>query len=125
MQIKLFLLMLFTSSTLAFDILTGKLKSTLCSIAARLKPIKELHIISFNAETELTLKNVIESIDAYELVQLRLNVDKRKLAKIWGLSLAERTNSSYVHTLGHSVLLYRASNPPKNVTKLLMESSSC
>lgn len=52
---------------------------------------------------------------------LRLNVAKKQEASIFGEGIEKESNGeiNVVQVVGHTVLLYKASNPPKSVSKLL------
>ena len=58
---------------------------------------------------------------AKEIVQVKLNVEKKQLAREMGETLASRTNSLLAQTVGHSVLLYKEATPPGTITLSLQK----
>lgn len=60
-------------------------------------------------------------MDAKELVQVKLSVEKKKLAREMGESIASRTSSLLAQTVGHSVLLYKEATPPGKITLSLRQ----
>ena len=101
----------------------GKHKRSLRSIANKFKQTKELSVIQWSQSSESFMKNLEEVIAANELVQIRLNVEKRKEAKEIGTQISLDTNSTLAQVVGHTVLLYRASSPPGRISKLLETES--
>ena len=55
------------------------------------------------------------------MVQVKLNVEKKQLAREMGETLASRTSSLLAQTVGHSVLLYKEASPPGKVTLTLQQ----
>lgn len=100
--------------------LTGKHNRSLRAIAGRMKLAKTLNTIQLNEVTSQSLSNIDISLASHEMVLLRmLTLDKKSAAKELGLSVAEKTNSTVVQTVGHTVLLYRPTNPPSAVSRML------
>ena len=63
---------------------------------------------------------IVEDVLAgHELVQIKLRVKKKSEANELGLKIAEASSSLLAQTVGHSILLYRPSEPNGRVTKLL------
>ena len=63
--------------------------------------------------------NVEDVLAGHELVQIKLRVKKKSEANELGLKIAEASSSLLAQTVGHSILLYRPSQPTGRVTKLL------
>ena len=70
------------------------------------------------------MRNLEESLIAREMVLLKIKVDKRKQAKEIGSDIASRSKANLVQSLGHTILLYRTSNPPKDITAMLSKELS-
>mmetsp|Transcript_26566 Transcript_26566/g.44414 ORF Transcript_26566/g.44414 Transcript_26566/m.44414 type:complete len:143 (-) Transcript_26566:3284-3712(-) len=103
-------------------IFTGKHRRTLRAIAARMKKNNELLSLQLSDINENCLQNVKESLLSRELIQIKfLKAKKKREAKQLGELLAEQTKSELAQVLGHSVLLYLSSDPPAEVSKLMME----
>lgn len=103
--------------------LKGFEKRGLRAIANRLKQSKILITLQqpkkFAEDSEGFLLNLIEQLSAREMVNIKLDVEKKSEAKIVALQFAEKTESEIVQVVGHSVLLYKRANPPKEVSELL------
>ena len=63
--------------------------------------------------------NEDDILTANELVQIKLRVKKKREANLLGIQIAEASSSMLAQTLGHSILLYRQSNPKGRVTNML------
>jgi RNA-binding protein YhbY len=97
----------------------GKHKRTLRAISNRMKSTQQLPLLYCKDITEGFLINLNDLIKCKELVQIKMNVDKKKEAKEIGIRLALETNSIVAQVVGHSILLYKESNPPGDVSKAL------
>ena len=98
------------------DTLTGKHKRCLRSIAAKLKNENNIAVLQCKQSTVSFRENLNSVLVARELVQIKVHVDKKKLAKDLGIELAQATNSLLAQTVGHTILLYRPSEPAGLIT---------
>ena len=111
------LCLLFISSS----VLTGKHRRALRAVANRLKQDKTLDSLIYKTKQpkETSLLNLNNILNIKEMVLLKLDVEKRKEAKILGLELAVETKSELIQVVGHTVLLYKQSSPPNNISNML------
>ena len=95
-------------------LLTPKLRVSLRSTAGRMKQAKTLQTIPFTGITPTTIQNVKDNLARHELLLLRLNNLEKKsdAAEVAGFLCGE-TCSELVQIIGHTVLIYKAGNPPK------------
>ena len=79
------------------------------ALANRLKFENKLQCTSLNVRdiSDSARRNIESLLLSDELLQVKLNVDKKKEAKEVGVGLARSTGSELVQTIGHSILLYR------------------
>jgi len=109
-----------SSSNIPTDFI-GKHRRSLRSIANRQKQNNELSIVQCNIVSQDFMKNLEEVLSARELVQIKFNVEKKTAAKELGKKMAEDTNSLLAQVVGHTALLYRETNPPGDISKMLRE----
>ena len=109
--------------TYSFDNLnlTGRHRRILRAIAGRMKVEQKLPILPASNEiSDSILTNIAETMENNELVALRFNKAAKKIeAKELGLRIAQASNSEVIQTLGHTVLLFRPTQPPSIVSQLL------
>ena len=96
----------------------GKRHRALRSLANSMKSDKSIVILQCDdSPSSSFVKNLAETIAARELVNIRIDVEKKKTAKLVGEKLASDTGSMLAQVLGHTVLLYKESNPPGPITE--------
>lgn len=104
--------------------LRGKHRRALRSIAGRFKQEDGNRLVSINYTVEgsaNSMQNILSTLQARELVQLRLDVAKKKEAKILATSICSELKCELIQVLGHTALLYLEGTPAGAVTKLLTE----
>ena len=95
-------------------------------IPSRRKTEKKLVAASVPKVNQLSdafVLNCDEILSARELLLLRTGTSKKKEAEAVGHLLADKLKAEVAQVLGHTVLLYREANPPKEATRCLEESS--
>lgn len=103
------------------DMLSGKHRRILRSIANRNKLNNTIDVIQYNKDSlanirfqrykdDNAFKNLEKLLLTKELVIVKLNVEKRKEAKVIGQEIANYTQSNLVQVIGHTLLLYKDNN---------------
>ena len=94
--------------------LTVKQRQFLKGLAHDLQPVV---MIGNNGVTESVLKEIDTSLNAHELIKIRVLGDERSAreAIIEDLCLCGATNSSFVQHIGKLIVLYRASEKARIV----------
>ena len=89
--------------------LKGSDRREIRALANKLKSENRLQCASINVRniSDSAVSNIEKLLLSDELLQVKLNVEKKRDAKLVGAELALSTQSELVQTVGHSVLLYR------------------
>ena len=94
------------------ELLTGKQRSFLKSIANTMDPIFQ---IGKNGITDNFIKQVDDALEKREIIKIKvLNnslLDAKEVASI----LAEKTNAEFVQSIGNKFVLYRESKKNKKI----------
>jgi len=91
--------------------LTGAQRKYLKGMAHHLSPIVQ---VGKNGLTDGVVKSIDEALDIHELIKVRMSEpeEKKELAD----EIAQRTRSSRVGLIGHTVILYRRQPDPEKRT---------
>jgi RNA-binding protein YhbY len=100
--------------------LKGFQRRALRAISNRLKQQQGIVILQCDeVPSDNFMNNLNDVMRSRELVQLRMDVEKKKEAKVLGEKLAQETSSELVQVLGHTVLLFKSCGPDGAVTKMM------
>lgn len=89
--------------------LTSKQKSYLRGLAHKLKPVV---MIGNAGVTENIIQEIDNSLSHHELIKVRISGMEREDRTDAGSDLCQKTQSELVGSIGHIVILYRASKKP-------------
>lgn len=91
--------------------LTGAQRKYLRGMAHHLNPLVQ---VGKNGLTDAVLNSIDEALDVHELIKVRMAEpeDKKGMAD----EIAQRTRSSRVGLIGHTVILYRRQPDPEKRT---------
>ncbi|MBX9597616.1 MAG: ribosome assembly RNA-binding protein YhbY [Burkholderiales bacterium] len=92
--------------------LTVKQRQFLKGLAHDLQPVV---MIGNNGVTESVLKEIDTSLNAHELIKIRVLGDERSAREAIIEDLCAATNSSFVQHIGKLIVLYRASEKARIV----------
>ena len=92
--------------------LTVKQRQVLKGLAHDLQPVV---MIGNNGVTESVLKEIDTSLNAHELIKIRVLGDERAAREAIIEDLCGATNSSFVQHIGKLIVLYRASEKARIV----------
>jgi len=86
--------------------------SYLRSLAHQLNPVV---MIGNNGLTESVLKEIDNSLNAHELIKVKVFGDERALRIQLLEEICQKTGATPVHHIGKQLVIYRAATPPKIV----------
>jgi RNA-binding protein len=90
--------------------ITERQRRHLRGLAHHLKPVV---IIGQAGVSQAVLDEIGSSLDSHELIKVKVNAaDREERERMIG-ELAERTQAQVIHTIGHVVVLFRASPKKK------------
>ena len=92
--------------------MNSKQISYLRGLAHNLNPVV---MISNKGLSESVLKEINVSLDAHELIKIKVMVDDRELRTQMLADICSKTNATAVHVIGKQLVIYRQSTKPKIV----------
>jgi RNA-binding protein len=90
--------------------LTPAQRKLLKSLAHDLKPVV---MIGSSGLTEAVLREAARSLDAHELIKIRVLNDDRALRQSYMLELCAALGAAPVQHIGKLLLIYRPTDPPR------------
>jgi RNA-binding protein len=92
--------------------LNSKQTSHLRAISHNLNPVV---MIGNNGLTEQVLREIEVSLNAHELIKVKVFSDDRELRKSLLETICERTGAAPIHHIGKQLVIYRPADKPKIV----------
>jgi len=90
--------------------LNSKQTSHLRALSHNLNPVV---MIGNNGLTEQVLREIEVSLNAHELIKIKVFGDDRELRKSLLESICEKTGAAPVHHIGKQLVIYRPADKPK------------
>lgn len=90
--------------------MTSKQISFLRGLAHKLNPVV---MIGNNGLSETVLKEINASLNAHELIKIKVQVDDRALRAQMYLDICNTLNAVAVHHIGKQLVIYRQADKPK------------
>lgn len=97
--------------------LTTKQISHLRGLAHSLNPVV---MIGNQGLTENVLKEIDASLNAHELIKVKVAGDDREARKSIYAEICDKTNATAVHHIGKQLVFYRASETIKESAKIII-----
>jgi RNA-binding protein len=92
--------------------LNSKQTSHLRAISHNLNPVV---MIGNNGLTEQVLREIEVSLNAHELIKVKVFSDDRELRKSLLETICEKTGAAPIHHIGKQLVIYRPADKPKIV----------
>jgi RNA-binding protein len=90
--------------------LNSKQTSHLRALSHNLNPVV---MIGNNGLTEQVLREIEVSLNAHELIKIKVFGDDRELRKSFLKAICEKTGAAPVHHIGKQLVIYRPADKPK------------
>lgn len=92
--------------------LNSKQKSHLRGLGHKLNPVV---MIGNNGLTESVIREIEVSLNAHDLIKIKVHGDDRELRAAMLVEICEKVNALAIHHIGKQLVIYRESETPKIV----------